>query len=132
MRPGGRFLRFALIGGVAFFIDAGLLLLLLAAGLGPYLGRAISLVTAATFTWQGNRRYTFDAPQRDGSGLFGEWAIYLVAMLFGGGVNYGVYALLIGFSPLFATWPVLAVAVSTGVSMLVNFASARWILQREN
>lgn len=132
MRPGGRFLRFALIGAVAFFIDAGLLLLLLALGLGPYLGRAISLVTAATFTWQGNRRYTFDAPERAAGGLVGEWAVYLAAMLFGGGVNYGVYALLISFSPLFAAWPVLAVAVSTGVSMLVNFVTARWILQREN
>lgn len=132
MRLTTRFLRFALIGGIAFCIDAGLLYLLMWLGLGPYAGRVISLLSAATFTWQGNRRFTFEARDRPPAGMLGEWAWYMAAMIFGGLVNYGVYALLITYVDFFAAWPVLAVAVSTGVSMLVNFTSARWILQRDH
>ena len=60
MERGTRFLRFAVIGGAAFLVDAGLLYLLIWSGMGPYLGRVISLLTAATCTWLGNRKFTFD------------------------------------------------------------------------
>ncbi len=129
MNPGVRFLRFGVIGGAGFVVDTGLLYLLMWVGLGPYLGRAISLLTAATFTWQGNRRFTFETGRKPAAGMRREWGLYVSAMIAGGGVNYGIYALLISVNETFAAWPVLAVLVSTGVSMLVNFSAAKWILE---
>jgi putative flippase GtrA len=55
-----RFLRFAMVGGAGFLIDAGLLFVLHhRAGLDPFLARSISLPVAAFSTWRLNRRVTF-------------------------------------------------------------------------
>jgi len=129
MRSGPRFLRFAMIGGAGFIVDTGLLYLLIQTGLGPYSARVISLLAAATFTWQGNRRFTFTAPAKPVAGMGREWGQYVTAMVLGGGINYGIYALLITFSVAFAAWPVLAVLVSTAFSMLFNYSAAKWILE---
>ena len=70
-------------------------------------------------------------PRRDRDlEILGEttWDLLVV----GGGVNYGIYALLITFIATFTAWPVLAVLVSTAVSMLINFSAAKWILQEND
>ena len=55
------FLRFSAVGVAGFLVDTAVLYLGLAAGLGPYVGRAISYVCASTTTWYLNRRFTFHA-----------------------------------------------------------------------
>lgn len=130
MRLTAQFSRFAVIGGAGFFVDVGVLYLFLGLGLDPYSARVISFIAAATFTWLGNRAFTFRSPATHGRRFASEWLLYVVAMAIGGLVNYGVYALLITLTALFREQPWMAVAGGTGAGMLINFLFARRILYR--
>jgi putative flippase GtrA len=119
-----QFLRFAVAGGIGFLVDAGVLYVALAIGLGPYVGRVISFLCAAFTTWQINRRLTFDV-QRAAS-LWNEWFRYLAAMSVGGACNYGTYVAALLFLPKIAIAPLAALAAGSIVGMFVNFAFAKW------
>ena len=103
----GQFLRFGIVGAVGFVVDAGLLHLLLIWGLGPYSGRVVSFLAAATMTWILNRSFTFrrDSPSTaDPAPMHsaamhpaGEWLAYLGVMVVGGMANYGTYAVAVAF-----------------------------------
>ena len=131
MKIGRQFMRFSIIGAAGFVVDVGVLYLMIGQGLDLYSARVVSFVCAATSTWLGNRYFTFASGRRRQSGLHGEWAAYIAAMIVGGLVNYGVYALLVTHLALFHQQPWLAVAAGTGAGMMINFALARRILYRE-
>jgi putative flippase GtrA len=130
MKLSAQFLRFAAVGAAGFLVDVGVLYALHYLGLDLYLARLLSFLAAATFTWLGNRRFTFAAPARRAARLGGEWASYVAAMGLGGLVNYGTYAVLITLFELFRAQPWLAVAAGTGAGLAVNFVTARHILHR--
>ena len=123
---GRQFLRFCLVGGIGFLVDAGTLLLLLHVGLDRYVGRVISYLVAATVTWLLNRLYTFDstAPQA----LHRQWARYVAVNAAGAGINYLVYAGSMLASDTLYRHPVLAVAAGSAVALLFNFAANRWLV----
>lgn len=123
-----QFLRFSVVGGAGFLVDVGVLYLLRRAGLDLYSARVCSFVAAASFTWLGNRMFTFAAAPGSRGRLTAEWFLYLGAMTAGGLVNYGTYALLITFLGAFHDHPWLAVAAGTGAGLLINFVFARRIL----
>ena len=106
------------------------LYLLSRAGMDLYSARACSFVAAASFTWFGNRRLTFPSAPAARRPLTGDWFLYLGAMTLGGLVNYGSYALLITYLPLFHDHPWLAVAAGTAAGLLINFTIARNVLYR--
>lgn len=124
-----QFLRFCIVGGLGFIVDAGVLLLLLDhTGLGPYLARLVSFLVAATMNWLLHRRFTFPHAPRDRRGR--QWAQFIAANSVGGALNYGVYAVLIATSPWFAVAPVRAVAAASAVALGVNFAANRkWVFR---
>lgn len=125
-----QFLRFALAGAVGFAVDVGVLYLMLALGTGYYLGRAFSFMTAATTTWQINRRYTFSPHAEDH--WFEEWMHYFLAMLLGGAVNYGCYAAVVFVTPKTVWLPVAAVAAGALPGLVVNFLGAKfWVFGRQ-
>jgi putative flippase GtrA len=128
MKLAGQFLRFSLVGSAGYLVDVSVLYFVHRLGLDLYSARLVSFVTAATATWLGNRFFTFSSDRRSRAGIAGEWASYLAAMVLGGLVNYGIYALLITYSPLFYAQPWLAVAAGTGAGLLINFTTARRIL----
>jgi putative flippase GtrA len=94
-------LRFAIIGALGAPVDAGVLWLMThRAGLDPYSGRIISWLCAASFTWMGNRYFTFRASRARGVGATAkEWLRFLIANAVGGLVNVGLYATLVRFAP---------------------------------
>ncbi|ACO77817.1 hypothetical protein AvCA_16020 [Azotobacter vinelandii CA] len=55
---------------------------------------------------------------------------YLLLMLIGGGVNYGVYAWLIVSSPFASQYPVVGVAAGSLAGMFVNLVNSRYLLYR--
>lgn len=130
MKLAGQFLRFSIIGAVGFVVDVYVLYAMHYLGLDLYTARIISFVAAATATWLGNRLFTFRSAPLERKKLGGEWIAYLAAMTLGGLVNYGTYALLITFLPLFEQHPWLAVAGGTGAGLLINFVLARRILYK--
>jgi putative flippase GtrA len=93
-------LRFAVIGALGMPVDWVVLQLMVHWGTGPYLGRMISWFCAATFTWAGNRYFTFAATRARGIIAIGkEWVRYLAANAVGGLVNVGLYSVLVRFAP---------------------------------
>ena len=120
MRPASlqqKFLRFVLIGGLGFLVDAGLLLALIGAGLDPFLSRLVSIGAAMLITWRLNRVLTFGASH---DGAVREGLRYLTVAVSVALLNYGIYA---GILLVFQSCPpLLATAISTGTCMLVSFA----------
>jgi putative flippase GtrA len=119
-----QFLSFGMVGVIGFLIDAGVLYLAIAFGLGLYLGRALSYLVAVTATWILNRRYTF-RQSASNAGLWRQWARFGISQLSGATVNLGSYALLVHWVPLVARHPVLGVAAGSLSGLVVNFSVAR-------
>lgn len=121
-----RFALFCVGGGLAFVVDAGVLHLLMAqVGLGPYLARLCSFMSAVTTTWLFNRSFTFAMAQARGRAVLHEWGRYVVSQLGGFGVNYTVYAAMVWSSALVRQWPVLGVAAGSVAGLMVNYVLAQ-------
>lgn len=112
-----RFLRFGLIGGLGFLVDAGMLILLMETGASPFTARAVSIALAMLVTWRLNRAITFG---QSTDGQLREAGRYAFVALSVAALNYGLYAAILFLVP--ACPPVLATAISTACCMLVSFA----------
>ena len=109
-----RIFRFLVVGGLAFVLDAGLVVGLVHLGLDVYLSRALSLIVVVLFTFVLNRQATFAVT---GWPSVQEVAAYVAASLIGLLINYLVF---VG-----ATWVksplLLAMAAGTIVASTFNF-----------
>lgn len=105
-------------------VDAGVLYLALACGLGPFAGRAVSFLAAVWVTWRINRRYTFRG--RVERSVWAEWWRYLISMTGGASVNYAVYSLVIVAGRHGPVLPLLGVACGSIAGMAVNFFAAKF------
>ncbi|WP_037300005.1 GtrA family protein [Rubritepida flocculans] len=124
-----QFLRFGVVGTLGFLVDAGTLLLAVALGAGPYGGRAISYVVAASAVFALNRAWTFrDRP--GGAPLARQWGAYLVLNLVGFAANYGTYAGLVAWTEIGARHLVLSVAAGSVAGMFLNFFLSRQLIFR--
>ena len=121
-------LRFGIVGGIGFLVDAGLLHLMLQLGLGYYGGRLVSFLAAATTTWILNRSFTFRRETPSASHPAGEWLAYLGLMVIGGVVNYGTYAAAIELSEPVRRYPVLGVALGSIAGMAINFWTSKTLV----
>ena len=125
MKAGREFLLFAAAGVAGLGVDVGVLYLA-APVLGWYLARVLSFIAAATATWALNRRYTFTA-RHSGVSMAREYLGYLLTMLGGAFVNYGVYVLVLhAFSGVWV--PALGVALGSCAGLVLNFLSARHLI----
>ncbi len=113
--------RFAIVGGLAFLLDAAILWLMLRAGASPYAGRVVSMAAAVVFTWWLNRRLTFRTAARP---TWREFGAYAAQSLLGVAINYGVYSAMLaaGIGVAFA------LVAGTAVASIVNFFRYRAIL----
>lgn len=128
MRLGREFLTFGAVGVAGLAVDVAVLYLL-APWLGWYVARALSFVAAATTTWALNRRYTFTT-RHAGTPLAREYLRYLLTMLGGAAVNYGVYVVTLHW--LAGPWaPALGVALGSCAGLALNFLSARHLVFRK-
>jgi putative flippase GtrA len=121
----GQVLRFGIVGGIGFLVDAGLLHLMLKLGLGYYGGRLVSFLAAATATWILNRSFTFRRESPAATHPAGEWLAYLGLMVIGGVVNYGTYALAVELSDPVRRYPVLGVALGSIAGVAINFWTSK-------
>jgi putative flippase GtrA len=119
----GEFLRFGAVGTLGFVVDAGVLTGAIALGLGPWIGRLLSFLAAASTTYALNRAWTFR--HRAGEAGAGQWARFLLVNLVGFAANFGTYAVLLVSSGLVAAWPVLGVAAGAVAGLAANFALSR-------
>jgi putative flippase GtrA len=121
MRLSNRAFFFAVAGGIGFLVDAGILTALVFIGGDPRTSRFLSFAAAVTATWLVNRRLAFG--DRVAKPTFMEFARYVGASALGALINLVVYFILITYGPPFSTYPVLALAIATSISMAFNFWS---------
>ncbi|HEX5007802.1 MAG TPA: GtrA family protein [Hyphomonadaceae bacterium] len=120
-------MRFGIVGATGFVVDAAVLeLLMRTAPLGPFIARAVALVTAIGATWLLNRNFTFGASRHS---LLGEGVRYGSVGLTSAALNYLVYsALLIAFTSL---QPLEAMVLSSVSAMAFSFfAYSRFVFRR--
>lgn len=126
----GEIFRFGMVGVAGFVVDAGVLTLGLLAGTGPWIGRVLSYVAAATATFGLNRAWTFRDADRSRP-VARDWSVFLLVNLLGFGCNYGTYAALIAGVPFVRDAPVLGVAAGSLAGMTGNFLlSRRFVFRR--
>ena len=112
------FLRFALVGGTGFAVDALVLSLLhYVLGLDPFSARVVSMSAATFTTWRLNRVHTFGASNRSQTH---EGMRYATVAVLAAGLNYGVYALAL------LLWrgmpPIAALVLGAGSAMAFSYA----------
>jgi putative flippase GtrA len=117
---------FGVSGVMALGVDVGVLYLT-QPWLGFYVGRLLSFVAAATFTWLFNRSITFKGPRQ--GGIVAEYLAYLSSMAVGGLINYGVYVGSLQCFDAVRAEPAWGVALGSLVSMGFNFLAARRVIQ---
>ncbi|MBI3418871.1 MAG: GtrA family protein [Proteobacteria bacterium] len=121
-----RFAKFFVIGTCAFVVDSVVLMLVIKIlGLDPYSARLFSFICAASFSWAGNRLFTFRDRANTDMGM--EWFKFLTVSTLGFVLNYGTYAFLVATVPLVHEYPVLGVAAGSLAGMILNFSGA-WAL----
>lgn len=125
----GEFLRFGIVGTLGFFVDWGVLTAGMRLGTGPWIGRVISYVAAASFTFSANRAWTFRNTERTRS-LAQDWSLFLLVNLLGFACNYGTYAALLATVPLTREFPVIGVAAGSLAGLAGNFLlSKRYVFR---
>ncbi len=124
-----QFLKFGIVGFAGFVVDAGVLkFCMVEFDMGPYSGRVISFLAAATTTWICNRLFTF---RGQGAGpMHKQWAKFLLVSIGGFTLNYGTYAALIATQALVREYPVLGVAAGSVAGMFFNFFASRRLVFR--
>ena len=125
----GQIVLFTVSGVLAFGVDILLLYAIMSQGIPFYIGRALSFIGAASFTWWFNRRYTFSAT-RPKPASWNEWLRFLIAMAIGGLVNY--FVSIWSFQTLVTArdHPVLALGLGAIAGMAINFFSARVVIYK--
>ena len=116
--------KYLFVGSIGFAIDAGLLSILVRLfNADPFLARVPSFIAAVIVTWWLHRNHTFAGRSRHTPGE--EFRRYFLSQLAGGLTNVTIYAICIAFIPLCARFPEAAVAIASGVALVVNFINAR-------
>lgn len=119
--------RFAVVGGIAFFVDAAALWLLMDLGLDPFAARALAFLPAFAANFLLNRRWTF---AHDGAAWHHGLLRYLAVQIAGMAVNYASYAAVLTLIGVGRTNAMLALVIGSGVAMGFNFIGARWFAFR--
>jgi putative flippase GtrA len=118
------FLRFVLVGGTGFAIDAGLTLGLILVGLSPVLARGPAILCAMAFTWSANRVFTYRARHRRSAAEAVRYATVAAVMA---GFNYLLYLGLLWWGLA----PIAAVTLATAVQTVLSFKAYRRFVFRE-
>lgn len=126
-------LFFLWIGAVGFAVDAGTLSLLFSGfGLNLYISRIIAFILATLITWSLNRTYTFRTVGVPvAADRAREYGLYMSVQFIGGLINIGIFSACIFIQPGWRNFPILPLAIGSGVGMLWNFTGSRfWIFRK--
>jgi putative flippase GtrA len=118
------FLKFGAVGSLGFVVDAAFLYLgIYVFSLSPVHAALFSYPFAVTFSWAGNRYFTFKETPRQP--MMRQWAVFAATCTLGLIFNRGTYTLLVSTVPLVYNHPGIGLVAGTAAGMLVNFFLAR-------
>jgi putative flippase GtrA len=122
-----QFVRFSIVGAIGFFVDTAVLYTAIYLfQTGPYVGRLLSYLVAASSTWYLNRLITF--PDRRGGHKGKEWLKFVACSSLGGIVNYSAYALYLRFAGTSLATPVIGVGIGACAGLFVNYTLSRHLV----
>ena len=123
--------RFCMVGTIGFVVDVSILYAVVNLfDSGPYFGRVVSYIFAATITWKLNRSFTFLSTRSNALHL--EWARYLLSNIVGATINYGVYVLCLIYFNLTIDYLIIGVAAGSIAGLAVNFTISKlWIFKTD-
>ncbi len=112
-----KLIRFALVGGIGFIVDAGVLLIAhLYFNLN--LARLISISAAITCTWALNRIFTF---QSSDPGYKSEWMRYSMVCTVGSSLSYFGFITLTHLSNWLYQYPIVPLAIVSVLTAFFNY-----------
>lgn len=113
------FIKFAVVGALGFFIDGGVLTLLMGMDWHIIASRACSFSAAVTATWMANRVWTFKSggPRA----MHREYTYYFTTQIAGAIINLSVFLLIIHLYPWLRSLPLIPLAFGSAVAMAFNF-----------
>ena len=129
------FVHYAIIGGTGFVVSEGVLYVFIKLlHLNPYVAGVLGFLCTVTYTWMGNRLFTFRGETATGArGIALEWVKFVGANLIGFAANYTVYSLLLTFAMPPLNSPFLALACGTMTGLIFNFTlSQRLVFRRRS
>lgn len=118
------FLRFILVGGSGFLIDAGITTLLISLGFPSWLARIPAICLAMAYTWIANRYFTYAVKTARSSKEAVRYASVAAVMAL---INYGIYFVLVQYGIL----PAIAVTIATACQTILSFHCYRRFVFRE-
>ena len=123
------FIKFCMVGGAGFLVDAGILTLLIQC-LEPniFIARACSFSTAVVVTWLLNRTFVYRRSNRFRKRT--EFAKYLLAQICSMSVNYGVFTWMILIYSYFRAQPVIPLAIASVAGLVVTFSLLHYWVYR--
>lgn len=124
-----KLLRFGAVGGAGFFVnEAALFFAKAVLHLGDHPAWLFGFAAAVTFTWWGNRTFTFH--EHKSRSIVAEWARFVATNSLGALANYAVYALLVEFAPWPVNVPYAALFFGVVVGMAFNFTLSKKLVFR--
>ncbi|WP_027720754.1 GtrA family protein [Maridesulfovibrio zosterae] len=111
-----RFLRFCCIGGIGFFIDAGITYILVWSGASSLVARIPAILVALTVCYHFHHGFTF---RKGGKAPWSGWYKFAISNSIGSLINYGAYVLIV------TGWPsislVIPLIVGSAAAMAANY-----------
>ncbi|MCW5951417.1 MAG: GtrA family protein [Propionibacteriaceae bacterium] len=122
-------MRFVVTGGLSAIVDYGLLVGLMALGLGHTPAKMLSFAAGTTTAYLINRRWTFRAEpsKRRFAGVLGLYAITFVVQV---GLFEVLYPWVLGWSGSVLVGQTVGFVIAQGVATTVNFVVQRTVIFR--
>lgn len=120
---------FAMIGGIGFIVDGGILTILnsfFEVELLP--ARLVSFSAAVTTTWLLNRHRTF--ADRKEPRLVREWSRYAAVNGIGALLNMGIFFWLVARYEMLAEVPLVPLGIAASVALIFNFFASKYVVFR--
>jgi len=127
------FVRFAIIGGLGYFVAAGILAFCSdVLKLDFAAANAFAIFLSMCFTWLGNRYFTFRERRARGlSGMAQEWLKFTGANAVGAVVNYATALLLVHYAPEPFSNKFVAQACGVLAGLVFNFTLSSQMVFRK-
>jgi len=123
-RTATQFVKFGIVGGAGFVVDVAFLYIgIEALSLGRVAAGFFAFPFAVTFTWLGNRLFTFRDHAHEP--MAKQWAKFAAVCAVGIVFNRGTYTLMVSAIPLVYAYPFLGLLGGTAAGMLFNFFASK-------
>ena len=126
-RLGPSFLRYLLVGGLGFLVDAGLLELFIFFDLSVYAARGLSMTLAIGVTYLLHKNFTFTDSVKPAK-TSEQAAAFVGCQLFAAAINYGVFCVLLGLLPAGFIARMFSLCCGVGAGLAVNFVLLRFFV----